>query len=44
MHYNGLPGFIIQIEIDDTSTLTFEKLAYVKDSFTIGEAKTRLKI
>ncbi len=43
MHYHGLPGFIIQIEIDDTSTITFEKLAYVKDSFTIEEPKNKAK-
>jgi GLPGLI family protein len=41
MHYHGLPGFIIQIEIDDTSTLTFEKLSYVKDSFTIEEPRNK---
>lgn len=43
MHYHGLPGFIIQIEINDTTTLTFEKLAYVKDSFTIEEPKNKAK-
>lgn len=43
MHYHGLPGFIIQIEIDDTTTLTFEKIAYTKDSFRIEEPKNKAK-
>ncbi|SHL59057.1 GLPGLI family protein [Flavobacterium xanthum] len=37
MHYNGLPGFIIQIEIDDNSILTFDKLVFNKENTAIEE-------
>ena len=35
MHYNGLPGFIIQIEIDDNTLLTFDKLVFSKENTQI---------
>jgi GLPGLI family protein len=37
MHYNGLPGFIIQIEIDDNSISTFDKLVFSKENTPIEE-------
>ena len=39
MHYNGLPGFIIQIEISDYTILTFDKLVFIKEKTTIEEPK-----
>lgn len=35
MFYNGLPGFIIQLEIDDKSVLTFQKLAFSNENILI---------
>lgn len=35
MFYSGLPGFIIQLEIDDKSVLTFQKLAFSDEITTI---------
>ena len=35
MFYNGLPGFIIQLEIDDKSILVFEKLAFSDENTSI---------
>jgi GLPGLI family protein len=43
MHYHGLPGFIVQIEIDDLTRATFEKLAYAKDTIIIEEPKNKAK-
>ena len=37
MHYNGLPGFIIQIEINDNTMLTFDKLVFSKENTPIEE-------
>ena len=37
MHYNGLPGFIIQIEIGSNSILTFDKLVFNKENTAIEE-------
>ncbi|MCC9071951.1 GLPGLI family protein [Flavobacterium sp. F-65] len=35
MFYNGLPGFIIQLELDDKSILIFQKLAFSEENTTI---------
>lgn len=35
MFYSGLPGFIIQLEIDDKSVLTFQKLDFSDETTTI---------
>ncbi|MBG6062465.1 GLPGLI family protein [Flavobacterium sp. CG_9.1] len=35
--YHGLPGFIIQIEINDNTTLTFDKLVFSKENTAIAE-------
>jgi GLPGLI family protein len=35
--YQGLPGFIIQIEIDDNSISTFDKLVFSKENTPIEE-------
>jgi GLPGLI family protein len=35
MHYNGLPGFIIQIESNKTSIQTFDKLVFTKENTSI---------
>lgn len=37
MHYNGLPGFIIQIEINNNTMLTFDKLVFSKENTAIEE-------
>lgn len=37
MHYNGLPGFIIQVEIGNNSILTFDKLVFNKENTAIEE-------
>ncbi|SHL59022.1 GLPGLI family protein [Flavobacterium xanthum] len=36
-HYQGLPGFIIQIEIDNNSISTFDKLIFSKENTPIEE-------
>lgn len=43
MHYHGLPGFIIEIEINDNTRLTFEKLSYTNDNITIEEPRNKAK-
>lgn len=35
MHYSGLPGFIMQIEISDLSVFTFSNLVFTKENTTI---------
>lgn len=35
MFYSGLPGFIIQLELDDKSILIFQKLAFSDENTTI---------
>ena len=35
MFYSGLPGFIIQLELDDKSILVFQKLAFSDETTTI---------
>jgi GLPGLI family protein len=41
MQYNGLPGFIIQIEINKTSLQTFDKLVFSKENTPIEEPNNR---
>ena len=44
MDFNGLPGFIIQIEIDDKTILKFEKIKIISNSPTeivLPEIKTK---
>jgi GLPGLI family protein len=43
MHYHGLPGFIIEIEINDITRLTFEKLTNTKDVITIEEPRNKVQ-
>ncbi|WP_432222840.1 GLPGLI family protein [Flavobacterium sp. TMP13] len=38
-HYSGLPGFIMQIELDDSVIETFEKLQVSKENTSIEEPK-----
>ena len=37
MHYSGLPGFIIQVEISDLTVLTLDKLIFSKENTPIEE-------
>lgn len=39
IYFNGLPGFIMEIEVGTFSTSTFEKLVFVKESIEIEEPK-----
>jgi GLPGLI family protein len=41
MHYSGLPGFIIQVEISDITVLTFDKLVFNKENTPIEEPNNR---
>ncbi|MFV8352305.1 GLPGLI family protein [Flavobacterium sp. XS1P32] len=41
MHYSGLPGFIIQVEISDITVLTFDKLIFNKENTPIEEPNNR---
>lgn len=43
MHYSGLPGFIIQIQISDLSVLTFDKLVFNKENTSIEEPNNTAK-
>lgn len=39
MHYYGLPGFIVQVEIDKATVYTFDKLVFIKENTAIEEPK-----
>ncbi|MEO7975939.1 GLPGLI family protein [Flavobacterium sp.] len=43
MFYSGLPGFIIQLELDDKSILTFQKLAFSEENTVIEQPNNSAK-